>query len=434
MNKIRSNHLFSGVLSLNENPLNWTVHQVESIASHFDKAQLIGLGETIHGTQKIGLSDFVLVRHLIENKKIRLVFMESNVFESEGITEWVQSGQGVIEKEIQNLHFPSEESLLLFKFMREWNINHPQDKVQFIPVDIYIWPWIEHEKLRQTLEKLNLKIDINDFIRALDEAKAQCYGHNIQLIDKKSGIEEFNQMRAELKTQNMDVIRFQNSMKLLENLRIEFFLKRKNEILNFISLKEYSDSVVRLQSLWARQRHMKGWSDDPVNFSLLWNSRDEMMANNLLSRWEHYGLNKKAVFLAHSSHVCKKAEMADWWNMGFGKIKSAGQFLNQKLGDTYKTVATSGYKMEGIQGDFLAPISENSLDLKLHNEGHMSAAIRADDPSLSKEKKWYIENENSKETGSNGVLLNLAEQFDVILFFDKSHVSRSIPKLDQISN
>jgi erythromycin esterase-like protein len=404
-------------LPLSDSPLSWSDAEVETILGDVSSTPLIAIGESLHDSAGISQVQHRLIKRLIERHKFRLVFWEANSFRTDGLTEWVRTGVGNLEKEMQTLHHASIGTREILLTLRAWNVKHPRDTVELVPVDVYVSPWITHARV---VEIFNLLEDTVN-LQKTDIAFQKCWGHSVTSKEEWSTLLQKISDGSEL----MDDERFKECRQALIS-SIENVIERREKLRARLGKKNYADLLVGLQSLWARQGHLKGiYSNRPPNWTLGWNSRDQMMAENLLTRWDEFR-NQRGVFIAHTSHVSKNGEAANWWNFGEGAIQSAGHFLKSELGDLYRVIAVTGYKMEGSQGDYLAPTSEDSIDFQLHKNGFMAAAYSTRGTFAKMKEKWFIQNENDPST-PNGVLMNLKDHFDEVIFLDQSRASPDVP-------
>lgn len=110
--------------------------------AHFDRivgnAQVIGLGESTHGTSEFFTEKHRLVRHLVERRGIRLFALEANQRAVSALDRYVREGVGSARAALKALYavWNTEEMLALIEWLRAYNVVHPQAPVHVVGYDM----------------------------------------------------------------------------------------------------------------------------------------------------------------------------------------------------------------------------------------------------------------------------------------------------------
>lgn len=97
------------------------------------------------------------------------------------------------------------------------------------------------------------------------------------------------------------------------------------------------------------------------------------------------------------------------------------------MGDNYKVIGFTGYHVTGYQGDWLDPVSPESLDKTLHEKGVKLALLDTKGRFVVSKDAWWVQNENAADAYPNGVFLRPYEHFDAMIYFDQSLKSDPMP-------
>jgi len=101
-------------------------------------AQIIGLGESTHGTREFFQAKHRLVEHLVRRHGFRMFAVEANQLSVERINRFVQTGEGEAQRVIRAMFavWNTEEMLALINWVRAWNVAHPDKMVRFVGYDM----------------------------------------------------------------------------------------------------------------------------------------------------------------------------------------------------------------------------------------------------------------------------------------------------------
>ncbi|MDJ1471025.1 erythromycin esterase family protein [Xanthocytophaga flava] len=117
------------------------------------KAKIIGLGENTHGSHETFQMKHRLIRWLVEQKGYNVIAFEADMAASEAVNEYVLNGKSDAQKVLKELGFWTwnvEEILALITWMRQYNMAHPKQMVQFKGFDMQS-PWKALASLKEYL-------------------------------------------------------------------------------------------------------------------------------------------------------------------------------------------------------------------------------------------------------------------------------------------
>ncbi|MEU6076065.1 erythromycin esterase family protein [Micromonospora sp. NPDC047074] len=113
------------------------VHDLRSLSTVVGTAQVVGLGESAHGTREQFTLKHRAVRFLVECLGFRTLSWEENWGSGVAIDRYVVGGEGDPRELVAATSslWRSEEMLDLVRWMREYNLSH-EDKVRFLGTDL----------------------------------------------------------------------------------------------------------------------------------------------------------------------------------------------------------------------------------------------------------------------------------------------------------
>ncbi|MDJ1494104.1 erythromycin esterase family protein [Cytophagaceae bacterium DM2B3-1] len=107
------------------------------------KAHMIGLGENTHGSHEIFQMKHRLIRWLVEQKGFNVIAFEADMAAAEDVNKYVLTGKGDARKVLKGLGYWTwsvEEIAELISWVRQYNVAHPKQMVQFKGFDMqYSW-------------------------------------------------------------------------------------------------------------------------------------------------------------------------------------------------------------------------------------------------------------------------------------------------------
>jgi hypothetical protein len=103
------------------------------------KARIVALGEATHGTREFFQLKHRVLEYLVATQGFRVFAIEANQPECRTINDYVLTGKGTAKAALAGLYFwtwDTEEVLAMIEWMRAWNVEHPQQTVQFAGFDM----------------------------------------------------------------------------------------------------------------------------------------------------------------------------------------------------------------------------------------------------------------------------------------------------------
>lgn len=101
-------------------------------------AQIIGLGESTHGTSEFFSLKHRLLQYAVLEMGVRVFVLEDNQLFVERINQYVLHGKGKAEKVIKGLFgvWNRAEVLEMIEWVRAYNVDNPAAKVEFVGMDV----------------------------------------------------------------------------------------------------------------------------------------------------------------------------------------------------------------------------------------------------------------------------------------------------------
>ncbi|MDT0691912.1 erythromycin esterase family protein [Salegentibacter sp. F188] len=365
--------------------LTWLKQQVESLSS-FDPetvsedleiigeligdAQVVGLGETTHGSSEIFKMKHRIVRYLAERKDFDVFSIESNMPESYNINNYTIEGKGNPVDLIKGMYFwtwRTKEVLDMVEWMKDFNQTNHKIKFTGFDMQFYEGPVAE---LHQAYSGNPAVLDsINELSALLKNYKE---GNDVQNSHGKAS--------AIVSKLQADLPKFDIKEKdwAFQNLRIiEQYLSKGNE-------------------------------------------RDRYMAENVL--WiKSQPQNSKLVLWGHNGHIKETGN-------------SMGKFLSDSLGSNYLSIGfTFGHGEYTAVGDNRlsshaaqqAPAGSYELFFEQIDEPIFLLDLRKVKKENSALAEWILgelslRNVGTLKTQNEFYKTDLTEDFDILIFINES--------------
>ena len=113
--------------------------ELEPLRQIVGGAEFVGVGEAIHTSGGFYEMKDRIFRYLVEQMGFRALGMETGFIRADRVEQYIQTGQGTAEAAAMpfiTVVWRSNEVLAMVKWMREWNVAHPDDRVHFYGFDI----------------------------------------------------------------------------------------------------------------------------------------------------------------------------------------------------------------------------------------------------------------------------------------------------------
>ncbi|MGZ8263315.1 MAG: erythromycin esterase family protein [Burkholderiales bacterium] len=375
-------------------------------------ADVVALGETVHGSSGFLRIQTRLIRYLVVNHDFRLIVWENPALRSVELAEWVSScTKAKTPAPIDVLYMPTPSDLALWEWVCDFNRSHPSDPIEFRGMDIWDRPWEHYSRIQALGSRAGIDPQLLKSIGACPAYRSSTWPEIHAL---------FGQLQSDRKL--FPETEYEKCRTLLTDIlnaaRESGMQKKKKKDLGADEAFELAISASTMLG-WLGFYHYN-WSDDILS----WNARDLAQGRNLMLLMEKHEA-ARSIVSAHTSHVSHNRSRADWW--GFGDIKSGVYFFTRLTGKKVFNVAFTAYESSGTQGEWSLPTAGNSLDKKLHDSGHAFAFFPSTAAFLSEHSRWWIQNQNYPGPYESGVELVPGDHFDAYIFFDRSHLDKVLP-------
>ncbi len=379
---------------------------------------LLAIGESVHGSAGFIQMEHRITRYLVEKRGFRTILLENPVIRTAGLSEWVKSCASsekkksafAVDMPIDLLYQPIEEDRTFLQWMCDFNRVHPNDPVAFRGMDIWDRPWEHQAQLERVDAELGLGLKSDLAVTA-----EHCWLHSVKNWDTYP--ELMKKLAVEKKIPDADYIPCSETLAKLRKFT-EREIRRSSSLAGKSIRKRRYALHAFLQSLNTAAAYQGRLNFVYLGFGPAWNQRDQAQAANEYSIWEQEG-KKPAVLIAHTSHTSRMRSTSDWWKTGVGAFRSGLSFLEEKTPLRIRNIGLTGYRVTGVQGDFLTPTSADSLDVALHGQGVTSAWVNPRGSFVRAKDRWWIENENDKDS-PDGVYMVPKDNFDLFVFLDES--------------
>ncbi|HEX5004120.1 MAG TPA: erythromycin esterase family protein [Gemmatimonadales bacterium] len=307
-------------------------------------AEVVGLGESTHGTREFFLVKHRLVTWMVRKLGFRVFAIEANQLAVERLNQYVQGGPGTARDAMRVMFrvWNTEGMLQLVEWLRGWNAAHPDQAVRFLGYDMQ-----DHRAPADTLRAFLARTDpsrLPDFDRLAGEYRSQA---------------------ASIVPQVADSVR-RRWAEQAESLWIATAGQRAPWL---------AAAATRADSLaveWAVQGANLLRQAARFNATLNSPERDSLMAANLLWARSVLAPGARTAVWAHDVHVSRGGDSTLSFNGG----AQMGAYLSAALGDRYRAVslltfdgaytATRGFSDHQMIQAAAFPAPAGSLEAALH--------------------------------------------------------------------
>ena len=376
-------------------------------------ADVVALGETIHGSSGFLRIQTRLIRYLVEKHGLRLIVWENPALRSLELSRWVASCTTLkTPAPVAVLYMPTKSDLALWDWICDFNRSRPNDPIVFRGMDVWDRPWEHYSRIRTLGREVSIDPSHLKTIEATCPAYRSTSWAEIEAIFGQLGPEGRFRPEADYAKCRVSLAAVMN------NARKAGQDKQKNKAPGSDDAFELAISASTLLGWLGFYNY--NWSNDILS----WNERDQAQGRNLMLAMEKHSA-ARSILSAHTSHVSHNRSAADWW--GFGDIKSGVYFFTELTRKRVFNIAFTAYAASGAQGEWSLPTARNSLDKKLHDAGHAFSFFGSNSAFLAENPKWWIQNQNYPGPYESGVELTLADHFDAFIFFARSHLDQALP-------
>ncbi len=305
--------------------------------------QIVGLGETSHGTHEIFQMKHRMLEFLVKEMGFTIFAIEASHIGCKPINDYVLHGKGNSREALGVQGFwiwNTEEVIAMIEWMRAYNTTVPEaKKVQFVGIDTQMV--------------------------GIDQAYA-----NVAEYIEKTKLEKFPEVAVDslfsyLKTttEKDDLLPQRKELYSL----LSYLVLHEIRLVYQTSRQEYQNVVSDLRKIIQGVES----GDRALQRSVDHDIRDEYMAQTTFEVLKKENPNAKMVLWAHNGHIDKKTE-----TFVNGYQRPIGSILKEYLGDKYYAIGFSTYegsfqardyspkhKKFGTAASFqIVPLKEGSLD------------------------------------------------------------------------
>ncbi|HET7158017.1 MAG TPA: erythromycin esterase family protein [Burkholderiales bacterium] len=376
-------------------------------------AQVVALGETVHGSAGLLQIQTRLIRYLVAHHGFRLIVWENPTLRSLELARWVAScTKARTPAPLAVLYMPTASDAALWDWVCEFNRSHANNPIVFRGMDIWDRPWEHYARIQSLGNRLGIDRAL------LSRIATSCPAHRAVSWDEIGIV--LGKTNSDGKAfPDADYEACHGALTTLFNFarQVAAVKKKKNDS-GADEAYELAISASTILGWLGFYRY--NWSDDILS----WNARDLAQGRNLDLVMEQHNASR-AIVSAHTSHVSHARSAADWW--GFGDIKSGISFFTALTGKKVFNIALTAYEASGAQGHWSLPTATNSLDKTLRDAGHTFSFFASNAAFLSKHPRWWIQNQNYPGPYESGVEIVPRDHFDAYFFLDRSHLDRALP-------
>jgi erythromycin esterase-like protein len=403
-----------GVTELRTSPEQITDAELSALLhARVASADVIALGETVHGSSGFLRIQARLVRYLVENHGLRLIVWENPTMRSLEFSRWVAScATARTPAPIDVMYMPTASDLPLWDWVCRYNSSHPGSPILFRGMDIWDRPWEHYSRIKALSSLAGINPPLLESIEAFCPAYRSRSWPEIEMLygqlardGKFLPEKDYEECRAALTA-------------LVDGSRQSGMEKKKNGDPRFEDAYELALSASTLLGWLGFYNY--NWSDDVLS----WNERDRAQGRNLALLMEKHRATR-AILSAHTSHVSHNRSEADWW--GYGDFKSGVFFFSAMTGKRVFNIAFTAYEASGTQGHWSLPVAANSIDKTLHDAGHAFSFFFSDAPFLSGSSRWWLQNGNFPGPYESGVEIVPRDHFDAFVYVDRSLLDKALP-------
>lgn len=256
----------------------------------FSNKQIIGIGESTHGTSEFTTMRHRLFKYLVEHHQFNTFFLEADYNACKRVNRYIHGADDNVDSALCN---------------------------------VLLWPWITKE--------MTLLVDWMREYNAVNNNKLSFIGCDMQLVeDDRSELELFFDGNEEILSKIDSIFSILRNGIEKDTARVNSAFGLWNEIQTFMKGKESDDWILMENSI-------SQWFENRFHWNF--NNRDSCMAENMLFYISLYP-DAKGIYFAHNWHVGKFR----YDYQKYPSAKTAGYYLNEKLGDKYYTIAQLTYQ------------------------------------------------------------------------------------------
>lgn len=390
-----------------------SLNDLAFLSEKIKDAEIVGLGESTHGTSEIFTMKHRLFRFLVERHGFTTFLLEGHVGASYRINEYIHTGKGDPVELVKNIGFwtwSTEELLELVKWMKKYNEGvSSQKKLSFIGVDI-----------QGVMEEINVLDSLSRSMPELHKELMTTYQPIRSVGEKLSKGDYFEGFRDSLK---MLAPKAQDALKKIETS--QDLISKNTSSSNYHWLLFMGKSVDNYLSFYNVMMNRK--IEDPFFLS-----RDSLMATNIKYIRKYLNIGK-AAYWAHNAHIA---------NAHFDLLGNmVGWYLKKEYGDNYKTIGFSFEKgtyqaIDGRRGKLTAdnyayPPFPGCFEYLLSQQDEPALFFDLEQSVIEQPEFYRKQLFKQRHMGSMVIDNQFAEEpihkhYDFFIFFGETKAARAI--------
>ncbi|WP_405547165.1 erythromycin esterase family protein [Streptomyces phaeochromogenes] len=297
-----------------------SLRDLDALGRMVKDAEVVGLGEASHGSQDFFRMKHRVFRYLVEQKGFRTFSLELAWSSGLRLNDYVLNGKGNL-KDIANEEFlgayriwNNQDYINLIEWMRDYNRQHPKDKVQFMGNDMgYAGPEL-YEKVTDQVAR--------EYPQLLERV-TELYRGLAPTTDAGTYSEDYLKLPLAERQERAE---------------------RTGKVYELLRKQRPGSGADRQEHLWAVQharaihQMAKGYSldiTDEAQVAEMMRLRDQVMAENVA--WWNNHTGDRVLLSAHNTHVSY-----DSFDERYPKTQ--GAFLRDALGRKYVSIGFSFFK------------------------------------------------------------------------------------------
>ena len=303
------------------------------------KVRIIALGESFHTSEGFHQERDRAIKFLVTKWHVRTILLETPWAEALIASQYVQSCKGNPQEAVDSFLdiWRSKTFAGTLKWLCNYNLAHPNDKVSFNGIDIQD-PWADAKILRAYISKLSASPT------NIWEGITKCVGASSSLLEDFKQSNEWNQYVKN----NKLVPESDNSQCLGALASLKNITNGQRVIIAATSL-----------SAWQQRWFLIGRDNTKAL-----NARDEGMSEMFQSLYSR-SHSKRTILIGHNYHIAMASVPGT-------NLIPLGNLLKEKYGSAYEAVGLIGYDVRsnwsGTQfQDQTPPLIEDSVESYIHN-------------------------------------------------------------------
>lgn len=397
-----------GVWALDGLSLTANASDLAPVHALVDGAEIVGIGESWHTTGTQHASRNRLIRYLVENEGFRLVMLETPWWVAQEATAYVAGRIDDVSRSTRSIFgvFASTAMQELFTWLREWNVRHPSDQVQFTGFDVQ--------------ESAELGKGIRDFIsRVAPSRQAELTGFMPSCYCGAAN-DSFTCVDVNVPMEQFPAERDRTCQAGLDKLEAAFI----HDEAQFAAASDPRSLAIMKLSLRNFRANQRCVAAMPSAEGFL--ARDRGMHDSVLGLRELYGPTAKAVLIAHNAHLDRSSENTWLTGQGVPHQRAMGAMLRASLGTKYRAIGQYSFETGinwGGQSQPKPNTNPDSLEKLLHDKGQPLMLLDlADNEFVPAGQKYSVDPQ-----GERMVKFVPSNTFDALLYVDKSEPMVNAP-------